>query len=138
MRSYNCPTSFTWFDVLRFVKRAASYNAEEDDVTYGITVFADMTEAEAERMYGFNSTNVPELESSEDDEPQEFNPKFNLGSNHQGRYGPAKSQIPTQACWSVGHLLPQLSWRDTPPSSTDDTPPSPSRKSLTALQDPLY
>ena len=51
-------------------------------------------------MYGLNSTNVPEIESNEDDEPQEVNPKFNLGSNHQGRYGPVKSQIPTNACWA--------------------------------------
>ena len=51
-------------------------------------------------MYGFNSTNVPEIESNEDDEPQEVNPKFNLGNNHQGRYGPVKSQIPTNACWA--------------------------------------
>ena len=54
-------------------------------------------------MYGFNSTNVPESnvpESDQDDEPQEVNPKFNLGSNHQGRYGPAKDQNPTSGCWA--------------------------------------
>merc|ERR1712002_1364885 len=64
----------------RFVKQAASYNEEDDDVTYGITLFADMTEDEAE------------------DDPA--NPKFNLGTNHQARFGPAKNQNPTSGCWA--------------------------------------
>jgi len=82
----------------KFVRDAARYNEEEDDVTYGITLFADLTEAEIENMHGFNATAMPDEEV--DDEPQEINPKFNLGSNHQGRFGPAKNQQRTNACWA--------------------------------------
>ena len=81
----------------RFVKDAARYNKEDEDVTYGITLFADLTEAEAENMLGFNGTNFP---TNEDDEPQEINPKFNLGANHQSKFGPAKNQKRTNACWA--------------------------------------
>merc|ERR1712002_111408 len=86
----------------RFVKQAASYNEVDDDVTYGITLFADMTEAEAARMYGFNSTDVPQSvgEKEDDDEDDPANPKFNLGTNHQARFGPAKNQNPTSGCWA--------------------------------------
>ena len=89
--------------VFRFVKKAAQYNAEEDDVTYGITIFADLTEAEAELMRGFNATNIMNMSTSDKAkgyEAQAINPKFNLGYNHQSRYGPAKNQKRTKACWA--------------------------------------
>jgi len=82
----------------QFVKDAARYNEEDEDVTYGITMFADLTEAEAENMRGFNATGM----NDDDDvyEQAEVNPKFNLGANHQSRYGPAKNQANTNACWA--------------------------------------
>jgi len=81
----------------QFVKDAARYNAEDDGVTYGITLFADRTEAEIENMRGFNATGL----SDEDVELQEeVSPKFNLGANHQNRFGPAKNQRNTNACWA--------------------------------------
>merc|ERR1719308_221315 len=70
----------------KFVKDAARYNEEDDDVTYGITLFADLTEAEIENMHGFNATEMP-AGDDDDDEPQEVNPKFNLGANHQSKLG---------------------------------------------------
>jgi len=81
----------------QFVKDAARYNEEDEDVTYGITLFADRTEAEVENMRGFNATAMP---AEEDDGPQDVNPAFNLGANHQGRMGPAKNQRNTNACWA--------------------------------------
>merc|ERR1719342_1170652 len=42
-----------------FVKMTAKWNAEDEDVDYGITTFADWTEAEYEGTLGFNSTGMP-------------------------------------------------------------------------------
>jgi len=81
----------------QFVKDAARYNEEDEGVTYGITLFADRTEAEAANMRGFNATGMP---ADEDSEPQDVNPELNLGANHQGRMGPAKNQRNTNACWA--------------------------------------
>ena len=82
----------------QFVKDAAKLNEEDDEVTYGVTLFADLTEAEAENMKGFNATGM--TPDAEEDQPQDVNPKFNLGSNHQGKFGPAKNQRNTNACWA--------------------------------------
>jgi len=82
----------------KFVKRAAQYNAEEEDVTYGITLFADRTDAEVENMRGFNATGM-DLQADEDDH-DEVDPLTLLGSNHQSRYGGVKNQRNTNACWA--------------------------------------
>ena len=79
------------------MKDAARYNEEDEAVTYGVTPFADMTEAEIESMLGFNSTDVP---ANENDEPREIHPEFNLGANHQSKFGPAKTQGPTPSSWA--------------------------------------
>jgi len=83
-----------------FVKMTAKWNAEDEDVDYGITTFADWTEAEYEGTLGFNSTGMPSAPAptpiDDDDGPA---PRWG-SSSFKSYYGAIKNQGRTNACWA--------------------------------------
>ena len=87
-----------------FVGVMAKANDEPDGVEYGITFFADLTEAEAEQYYGFaNKTHVEavEVEEEEGPEPEKRDLSWGSGSaDHKHRYHPARQQGGCKSCWA--------------------------------------
>jgi len=80
-----------------FVKMAAKWNAEDEDVDYGITTFADWTLAEYEQTLGFNSTGMPEAPPLEDEVVAA--PAYG-SSSFKSYFGAVKNQGRTNACWA--------------------------------------
>lgn len=79
----------------RFVGQMAAANDEPDGVEYGVTFFADLTEAEAQQFYGFaNQTQVESAEQEvEAPAPEKRDLSWGSGSaDHKGRYNTAKNQ----------------------------------------------
>jgi len=80
----------------KFVAKAAERNAEEPDVEYGLTIFADRTEAETANMLGLNASmpaSVPQSTVSDSLPPLGF-------ADYKSLYGAVKNQGHTQACWA--------------------------------------
>lgn len=88
----------------KFVGTMAKANDEPDGVEYGVTFFADLTEAEAQQYYGFaNKTYVEEQEAELEEVPEPEKRDLSWGSgsvDHKGRYNNAKQQGGCGSCWA--------------------------------------
>ena len=86
----------------KFVKFAAELNERDEDVQYGITLFADYTPEEANRMLGINQTALEEsLKKYQSEEHEAPAPAQQaVGNANNVRYGPAKNQNPCGSCWA--------------------------------------
>ena len=88
----------------KFVGTMAQANDEPDGVEYGVTFFADLTEAEAQQYYGFaNKTHVEEAEVEIEEGPESEKRDLSWGSgsaDHKGRYNTAKQQGGCGSCWA--------------------------------------
>lgn len=82
----------------KFVDTMAAANDEDDGVEYGITFFADLTEAEAQQYYGFANSTLPEEES--DEEIVEKRDSLPGAVDHKHRYSGAKQQGGCGSCWA--------------------------------------
>ena len=83
----------------KFVATMAQANDRDDGVEYGITFFADLTEAEARQYYGFqnNTALAPEAPAPEAPAPEGL-PRGS--ADHKHRYTPAKHQSTCGSCWA--------------------------------------
>jgi len=88
----------------KFVGEMATANDEPDGVEYGVTFFADLTEAESQQYYGFaNKTQVEAVEEDEEEGPAPDKRDLTWGStsaDHKGRYNSAKHQGGCGSCWA--------------------------------------
>lgn len=88
----------------KFVGKMAAANDETDGVDYGVTFFADLTEAESQQYYGFaNKTQVDAGEEEEVEAPAPEEPAgltWGSSANHRGRYNNAKHQGGCGSCWA--------------------------------------
>ena len=83
----------------KFVATMAQANDKDDGVEYGVTFFADLTEAEAQQYYGFgnNTALAPEAPAPEAPAPE----GLQAGSaDHKHRYTSAKHQSTCASCWA--------------------------------------
>ena len=86
----------------KFVKFAAELNERDADVQYGITLFADLTPEEGNRMLGINQTAFEEsMKKYQSEEHEAPAPAQQApGNANNVRYGPAKNQNPCGSCWA--------------------------------------
>jgi len=86
----------------KFVKEASKINSEQEDVTVGITFFADLTEEEKVQYHGANITDEvgDDVEQYEAEDDVELT--WGSSVSHKSRYGPIKFQGNCGSCWAFG------------------------------------
>jgi len=84
-----------------FVSRMAAANDEDDGVEYGVTFFADLTEAEARQYYGFGNKTAAADEADVEEEPAvEGDLQWGGSKDWKGGYNVAKQQGNCGSCWA--------------------------------------
>ncbi|KAL5267141.1 hypothetical protein ACHWQZ_G004243 [Mnemiopsis leidyi] len=85
----------------KFVGDMAKANDEDEGVEYGVTFFADLTEAEAQQYYGFGNSTAPapEVDAPAPEAPAPEGLQYGSAS-HKHRYNSAKHQNTCGSCWA--------------------------------------
>jgi len=85
------------------VAAAAALNEAEEDVEYGITLFADMTDAEVQGYMGVNSSIPTGEEFPMQDAPEGLQHNLQSSFSHKNRYSVVKRQQKND-CWAFSTI----------------------------------